>query len=266
MSEVIDQRVVEMEFDNGRFEKNVGQTMDTLEKFKKTLNFEGATKGFENIDMAAKKMDFSSMASAIESVKGRFQALEVAGITVMVNLTNAAINAGKRIVSALTVAPVMDGFREYEMVLNAVQTTMAGTGQTMQQVENEIGRLDEYADKTVYSTRDMLQSLPKFTNAGVKLEPAVTAMIGIANATALAGGGAQQASTAFYNMGQSIGTGYLTRMDYNSLNLAGIATMEWKNQMVEAAIAAGTLTKTQDGLFKAGKKTFTLQSLLLVLN
>lgn len=263
MSEVIDQRVVEMEFDNGRFEKNVGQTMDTLEKFKKTLNFEGATKGFENIDMAAKKMDFSSMASAIESVKGRFQALEVAAITVMVNLTNAAINAGKRIVSALTVAPVMDGFREYEMVLNAVQTTMAGTGKTMQQVENELGRLDEYADKTVYSTRDMLQSLPKFTNAGVKLEPAVTAMIGIANATALAGGGAQQASIAFYNMGQSIGTGYLTRMDYNSLNLAGTATMEWKNQMVEAAIAAGTLTKTQDGLFKAGKKTFTLQSLFI---
>lgn len=263
MSEVIDQRVVEMEFDNGRFEKNIGTSMDTLEKFKKSLNFEGATKGFENIDAASKKMDLSSISSAIESVKSRFTALEVAAVTVMVNLTNAAINAGKQIFNALAVAPVMDGFQEYEMVLNAVQTTMAGTGKTMKEVERELGKLDEYADKTVYSTRDMLQSLPKFTNAGVKLEPAVKAMIGIANATALAGGGAQQASIAFYNMGQSIGTGYLTRMDYNSLNLAGTATMEWKNQMVEAAIAAGTLTKTQDGLFKSGKKTFTLQSLFI---
>ena len=263
MSDVIDQRVVEMEFDNGRFEKNIGTTMNTLEKFKKSLSFEGATKGFENIDSAGKKIDFSSMTAALESVRNRFSALEVAAITVFSNITTAAFNAGKRIVEALTIAPVMDGFREYEMVLNAVQTTMAGTGKTMAQVERELQRLDTYADKTVYSTRDMLQNLPKFTNAGVQLEPAITAMIGIANATALAGGGAQQASVAFYNLGQSIGTGYLTRMDYNSLNLAGTATLEWKNQMVNAAIAAGTLKKAEDGLYKIGKKSFTLQSLFI---
>lgn len=263
MSDVIDQRVVEMEFDNARFEQNMRTTTNSLEKFKKTLNFEGATKGFENIDLASKKVDFTSIGTALETVKSKFTALEVAAVTVLVNITNMAFDAGKRIVKALTIAPIADGFQEYEMVLNAVQTTMAGTGKTMKEVEAELGRLDDYADKTVYSTRDMLQSLPKFTNAGVMLEPATTAMIGIANAVALAGGGAAQASSAFYNLGQSIGTGYLTRMDYNSFNLAGAATVEWKNHMVDAAIAAGTLTKAEDGLFKIGKKTFTLQSLFI---
>ena len=261
MSEVIDQRVVEMEFDNGRFEKNINTSMNTLEKFKKTLNFEGATKGFENIDLAAKKMDFSSIANAIESVKGRFQALEVAAVTVMVNLTNMAFNAGKRIVEALTVAPIMDGFQEYEMVLNAVQTTMAGTGLSMKEVEKELTRLDEYADKTIYTTKEMLTSLPKFTNAGVKLEPAVTAMIGIANAVALAGGNANQASIAYYNLGQSISSGYLSRIDYKSFESAQGATVEWKKRMVEAAIAAGTLTEAADGMYKAGNKSFTMFSL-----
>ena len=263
MSEVIDQRVVEMEFDNDRFERNMATTTKSLERFKKTLTFDGATKGFENIDAASKKVDFTSICAALETVKGRFAALEVAAATVLVNITNMAFNAGKRIVESLTITPIIDGFQEYEMVLNAVQTTMAGTGKTAQEVQKELSRLDDYADNTIYSTRDMLTSLPKFTNAGVELTPAITAMIGIANATALAGGNAQQAASAFYNMGQSIGTGYLTRMDYNSLNLAGTATMEWKNQMVNAAIAAGTLTKSEDGLYKIGKKTFTLQSLFI---
>jgi hypothetical protein len=115
--------------------------------------------------------------------------------------------------SSLTVEPVGDGWREYEMTLNAVQTTMAGTGKTAEEVEKELKKLDEYADKTVYSTADMLNNLPKFTNAGVDLEKATQAMIGIANATAHAGGDASKASIAFYNLGQAIGTGYLTRMD-----------------------------------------------------
>jgi phage-related protein len=149
------------------------------------------------------------------------------------------------------------------MTLNAVQTTMAGTGKTAEEVEKQLKKLDEYADKTVYSTADMLNNLPKFTNAGVELEKATTAMIGIANATALAGGDAGKASIAFYNLGQAIGTGYLTRMDYNSINNAGIATMEWKNQMIEAAIAQGTLTKVGENSYKAGKKTYTLQQLFI---
>lgn len=263
MSTTIDQRVVEMRFDNAQFERNVSTTLSTLDKLKQKLNFSGASKGLEDVNYAAKNVDMTGLGRAVETVSANFSALQVMGVTALANITNSAVNAGKRIINALTVAPISDGFKEYEMTLNAVQTTMAGTGKTAEEVEKELAKLDEYADKTVYSTSDMLNNLPKFTNAGVELEDATKAMIGIANATALAGGDAGKASIAFYNLGQAIGTGYLTRMDYNSINSAGIATMEWKEQMVEAALAAGTLEKAEGGLYKAGNKTFTMQQLFI---
>ncbi len=263
MSKQIEERVVSMQFDNQRFEKNVSTSMSTLDKLKQKLNLTGASKGLENVQAASKKVDMSGLSNSVETVRTKFSALEVIGVTALANLTNSAVNAGKRMISALTIDPVKDGFSEYEMTLNAVQTTMAATGQTAEEVAKELKKLDEYADKTVYSTADMLNNLPKFTNAGVKLEDATKAMIGIANATALAGGDAGKASIAFYNLGQAIGTGYLTRMDYNSINNAGIATMEWKNQMVDAAVAAGTLTKVGDDLYEAGGKQFTLQQLFI---
>lgn len=263
MSTNIDQRVVEMRFDNKHFEKNVSTSMSTIDKLKQSLNMTGASKGLENVGSAVKNVNMSGLTNAVETVRLKFSALEVIAITALTNITNSAINAGKRIVSSLTVDPIKDGFQEYEMVLGAVQTTMAGTGKTMEEVEQQLKRLDDYADETVYSTNDMLSNLPKFTNAGVELEIATTAMIGIANATALAGGDARSASSAFYNLGQSIGTGYLTRMDYNSINNAGIATMEWKNQMIDAALAQGKLTKVGEDAYKAGKKTYTLQSLFI---
>jgi hypothetical protein len=263
MSKTIEEKVVEMRFDNRHFENNVKTTMSTLDKLKQKLHFSTSTKGLENVSQAASKVNMNGLSSALTTVQSKFSALEVVGITALANITNSAVNAGKRMVHALTVAPVSDGWREYEMTLNAVQTTMAGTGKSAKEVEQELKKLDEYADKTVYSTSDMLNNLPKFTNAGVKLEAATSAMIGIANATALAGGDANKASIAFYNLGQAIGTGYLTRMDYNSINNAGIATMEWKNAMVEAAIAAGTLKKVGDDQYKAGNKTLSLQQLFI---
>lgn len=263
MSKTIDERVVEMRFDNKQFESNAQTSLSTIEKLKKSLDMDGATKGLESIDSTAKKVNMSGLGSAVETVKTRFSALEIMAVTALANITNSVVNTGKQMLRSLTIEPIADGFNEYELTLNAIQTTMAGTGKTAKEVETQLKKLDEYADKTVYSSADMFNNLPKFTNAGVEIEQATTAMVGIANATALAGGDARQASIAFYNLGQAIGTGYLSRMDYNSINNAGIATMEWKNQMVEAALAAGTLTEAGDGLYKAGNKTFTLQQLFI---
>ena len=264
MSKTVDERVVSMQFDNTNFEANARESMSTLDKLKQKLNLKGASKGLDEVRAASKKVNFSEIENA--AYRSGFHVQDVWLKTASVleyQVADKIISAGKRMLSSITTAPVGDGFREYEMTLNAVQTTMAGTGKTAKEVEAELKKLDEYADKTIYSTADMLNNLPKFTNAGVDLEVATKAMIGIANATAHAGGDAAKASIAFYNLGQSMGTGYLTRMDYNSINNAGIATMEWKNQMVEAAIAQGTLTKVGEDAYRAGNKTLTLQQLFI---
>ena len=189
--------------------------------------------------------------------------MEIFAKRILENIADAAFQAGKRIVESLTIAPINDGFREYELTLNTVRTTMNATKKSAEDTEKELKRLDDYADKTIYSTADMFENISKFTNVGVPLEDASTAMIGIANATALAGGGARQASIAFYNLGQAIGVGYLSRIDYKSIQLAGMDTQEWKEAMIDAAIAAGTLKKAQNGLYVAGKKTYTMQNLFI---
>ena len=263
MGKDIDERIVEMRFNNRQFESGVQQTTKSLENLKQSLNLKESAKNLKDLEAAGNNFTLDGIGRAVDNISSKFNALGVVGFTVLQNLTNSALNFSKNIIKQLTVAPLADGYKEYEMTLNAVQTTMAATGKTAEQVEEQLKRLDKYADDTVYSSADMFNNLPKFTNAGVDLEKATTAMIGIANATALAGGDASKASIAFYNLGQSIGTGYLTRMDYNSINNAGIATMEWKKQMVEAAVAQGKLKKINEDSYQAGKKNFTLQSLFI---
>lgn len=262
MSKTIDEKVVEMRFDNKHFESNVQTTMSTLDKLKAKLNLTGASKGLENVGTAAKKVNMDGLVSGLNTVHSKFSALEVIGVGALLNIGNAAANAGKRLVSSLSgIQAAMAGFNEYSMTMNTVQTLVNSTGKSIKEVESQLKELDEYADKTVYSTADMFNNIYKFTNAGIDLDTAKTAMIGIANATAYAGQGAQQASIAYYNLAQSMSMGYLTTIDYKSLNLANIATKEFKQRMADAAVAAGTLKKVGDDLYSTGKKEYSLQAL-----
>ena len=261
MSKQIDEKVVSMKFDNKQFESGVSTTMSTLDKLKSKLNFSGASKGLEQINTAANKVDMKGMSNAIDTVQMKLSAMQVVGVTALANITNQAVEAGKKLVNSLTVAPVMDGFKEYELTMNTIQTIMNSTGATAENVKEQLKELDEYADKTVYSTADMFNNIYKFTNAGIDLDTAKVAMIGIANATADAGQGAREASMAYYNLAQSIGTGFLTTIDYKSLNLANIMTQDLKQAFADAAIEAGTLTKVGENLYSTGKKTYNLQQL-----
>ena len=250
MSTTIDQRVVEMQFDNRHFEKNVSTTMSTLDKLKQKLRFKGATDGLENVSNAASKVNMSGLGSAVQTVSAKFSALEVMGVTALANLTNSAVNAGKRIVSALTIDPVRTGHNEYELKMGSIQTIMASTGEDLESVNSYLNELNEYSDKTIYSFQDMTQNIGKFTNAGVKLEDAVLAIKGISNEAAVSGATANEASRAMYNFAQALSSGYVKLIDWKSIELANMATVEFKEQLLASAVAAGTLTKTSDGLYK----------------
>ena len=168
MSNTIDTKVVEMRFDNKHFENNVSTTMSTLDKLKAKLGFEGATKGLENISSAAKNVNMNGLGSSVETVQAKFSALQVIGVTALANITNSAVNAGKRIVSALTIDPVKTGFNEYEMKMDSIKTIVNSTGRDLEDVNKLLNELNEYSDQTIYSFKDMTQNIGKFTNAGVK--------------------------------------------------------------------------------------------------
>ena len=190
MSKTVDERVVERRFDNAQFERNVQTSMSTLDKLKQKLNLSGAAKGLNEIDSAAKKVDMSGLGSGVEAVSAKFSALQVMGVTALANITNSAVNAGKNIVSALTIDPVKTGFKEYETQINAVQTILANTeskGTTLQQVNRALDELNTYADKTIYNFTEMTKNIGTSTAAAVDLATSVSAIQGIANLAAVSG-------------------------------------------------------------------------------
>lgn len=250
MSTTVDSRVVEMSFDNKNFESNVQTSLGTLEKLKQSLNLNGSAKGLENIDAAAKKVNIGMLGDAVETVKHKFSAFEVIAITALANITNSVVNAGKQMLRSLSLDPIMDGFSEYELKMDSVQTIMAGTGAPLEKVMDKLNELNTYADKTIYSFADMTTNIGKFTNAGVSLDNSVKAIQGVANVAAVSGANAQEASRAMYNFAQALSAGYVKLIDWKSIENANMATVEFKTQLLESAVAAGKLEKTADGMYK----------------
>lgn len=220
MSKTIDQRVVEMRFDNANFEKNVSTSMSTLDKLKKSLKFEDSAKGFENISKAAGRVDMGGLSTGVESVRLKFSALEVMAVTALQNITNSALNAGKKIAYALTIEPIKSGLQEYETQINATQTILANTqkeGANINDVNRALNELNKYADLTIYNFTEMTRNIGTFTAAGVDLNTSVNAIKGIANLAAVSGSTSQQASTAMYQLSQALASGTVKLQDWNSV-------------------------------------------------
>ena len=238
MSKTVDERVVEMRFDNKQFESNVQTSMSTIEKLKQSLNLTGASKGLENVSAAAKKCDMSGLSGAVETVHLKFSALEVMALRVLNNIADSAYNAGKRVVSALTIDPVKTGFQEYETQINAIQTILANTeskGSTLQDVNAALDELNHYADMTIYNFTEMTRNIGTFTAAGVDLDTSVSAIKGIANLAAVSGSTSQQASTAMYQLSQALASGTVKLMDWNSVVNAGMGGQVFQDALKETA-------------------------------
>lgn len=246
----VDNRAVNMQFNNAQFEQGIRTSTNSLDKLKKSLNLEDSARGLNNLNNAGKNFSLGGIASGVENISSKFSALGVVGATALMRITNAAITAGIQLVKSLTVAPIFQGYEDYKRKLVSVQTISNNTGKSVADVSVYFNKLDDYADKTIYNLDDMTGALAKFVNAGVDLDASIPAIKGISNMTALAGQDANAARIAYYNLSQSIATGFLTTTDYKSLNLANVATKEWKDNLIKAAVAAGTLKKVKDGVYE----------------
>lgn len=242
MSQEVDQRVVEMRFDNAKFEKNVQQSINSLNALNKSLKFKGAEKGFAGIQKASEKTDFCGMENALESLNDRFSTLSVMGTTALVRITNQAITTGERLVKALSLDPIISGFQEYETQISAVQTILANTsskGTTLDQVNAALDELNHYADLTIYNFTEMTRNIGTFTAAGVDLDTSVAAIKGIANLAAVSGSTSQQASTAMYQLSQALASGTVKLQDWNSVVNAGMGGQVFQDALKETARVHG---------------------------
>ena len=243
MSTGVEKKVLEMQFNGKNFDTNATHSIGVLGTLQKALNLTGGTKGLESIDAASKKINFTPLSSAVESVKMKFSALEVVAVTALANITNSAVNAGKRTISALTIDPIKSGFKEYETQINAVQTILANTsskGTTIDQVNMALDELNTYADKTIYNFTEMTRNIGTFTAAGTDLKTATKAIQGIANLAAVSGSTSEQASTAMYQLSQALASGTVKLMDWNSVVNAGMGGEVFQNALKDTARKHGT--------------------------
>lgn len=269
MSKEVDERVVEMRFNNALFESKVQQTMRSLAALNEKLMFKGAEKGFEKVSDSSEKVKFNALLNALDNLSQKFSAVEVIGVTALMRITNQAVDAGERLVKALSLDPIISGFQEYETQINAVQTILANTsskGTTLDQVNAALDELNHYADLTIYNFTEMTRNIGTFTAAGVDLNTSVSAIKGIANLAAVYGSTNQQASTAMYQLSQALASGTVKLQDWNSVVNAGMGGQVFQDALKETArvhgIAIDSMIKKEGSFRETLSKGWLTSSIL----
>lgn len=269
----IDQRIVQMQFDNKGFEGGVRTTLNSLKTLQESLKMKNATTGLAEVDKGIKSVGtggLSGLASGVDTVASKFSAMSVVAISALANITNSAVNAGKNLVKSLTIEPITTGFSEYETKINAIQTILTNTahqGTSLKQVTAALDELNLYADKTIYNFAEMTKNIGTFTAAGIDLDTAVMSIKGIANLAAGSGSTPQQASTAMYQLSQALAAGKVSLMDWNSVVNAGMGGKLFQDALIDTAKGMGKVVDAgkpfretlQDGWLTSDVLTKTLQ-------
>lgn len=238
MSREIDQRVVELQFDNANFERNAKESISTLDKLKEKLNFKRTGEGLKELEDRVAKFTMKPLEDAVEGVRVKFTLLDNFVWNFFDRISNKILDVGKNLVSAFTIDPIKTGFQEYETQINAVQTILANTqskGSTLDDVNEALDKLNKYADLTIYNFTEMTRNIGTFTAAGVGLQDATDAIQGIANLAAVSGSTSQQASTAMYQLSQALSAGSLKLQDWNSVVNAGMGGEVFQNALKQTA-------------------------------
>lgn len=252
MSRLVDERIVEMSFDNRDFEKHTKESMQTIDELKEKMDFSGVA---ESMNDSFDSVDTSVLAKGLEKVSDGFSTLEIAAISAISNITNRLINLGTNLVKSLSIDNITAGWQKYADTTVSVGTLIS-QGFDMETVTDQLEKLQFFTDETSYTFTDMVSNIGKFTAAGQDLDTSVEAMMGIANWAALSGQNATTASRAMYQLSQAMGAGVVRLQDYRSIQSANMDTVEFRQKVLDTAKDIGILTESIDGMYQtsSGKR------------
>ena len=250
----IDERIVSMQFDNKQFESGVQTTMSTLDKLKEKLSFKNAGDGLQGLTQAANKVDFGSLSINIEGITAKFTAFQSFVHGIFESLGQDVYNFGKRMVTSLTTDQLSAGWSKYGEMATSVASIIAATGQSQETTYEQLDKLNWFSDATSYSLTQMTGAYSKFAAAGVEAQDSMQAIMGLATASSRAGISASDSrfNNVLYNVAQAMGMGYMGTMDWKSLELAGIATVEFKQKLIDVGVEMGKLQKVGDKVLLDG--------------
>ena len=240
-----DDRIVRMIFDNAQFKKGAADTQKSLADLNKSVDDAGKGTGLMALD------------KGMGALTATASKMSVVMTTALATITNKAVNAGLKMAKSLAFDPIKQGFEEYESLLTKQNTIQNATGKSAKVVKAALNDLNTYSDKTIYSFGNMTGAIQKFVNAGVPLDESVESIKGIANAAAYAGASSEEASRAMYAFSQSMSLGFIGLQDWNQIENANMGTIQFKNTLLDAAVAAGTLTKKGKEFVTTSGKTIS---------
>lgn len=270
----IDEKVVQMQFDNSEFDPNIKKSQKTFEEFEKTLEFDKGSKALKNFQKDMDKVDTKGLSKQLGKLGESFSALETIAVGALLSVGNRLENFLNRSLRMTLSEGATRGWGDYAEKVTSVQTIMAATSSQFKDTATQISvvnsQLDDlrtFADETSYSFKDMTNNIGKFTSQGVDLKTSVRAMEGISTWAALSGAGTAQAEHAMYNLSQALAVGYIQRIDWKSIDNANMSTLEFKQTAIDTAVALGTLKEVGDGVYetlsgKRGKTAALFQDLL----
>ena len=270
MSRTIDQRVVEMRFDNAQFEQNVKTSMGTLDNLKKSLNMDGATKGLENVNQAVNNMSFDKMASGIEALQDRFSTLGIIGMRVIQNLTDAAMNFVNKGLNFVTEGIVQGGIRR-AMNLENAHFQLQGLLKDETKVTAVMKNVQDAVDGTAYGLDAAAKAASQFAASGLEAgDEMYRALRGIAGVAAMTNSDYESIADIFTTVagnGRLMGM-QLTQLSYRGLNAASIlgqqlgkTEVEIREMVSKGQISFQTFADAMDSAFgehaKKANETFT---------
>ena len=239
----IDQRIVEMKFDNKQFEKGIQTSLSSLSELKNGLKFDKIKNGI------------NETAESVKNLAHQFTLFGQIALKVKDTIADLVVNRGKQLVKSLSIDQVSSGWTKYGQKTASVQTIMNATGKSIDEVNGYLDKLMWFSDETSYSFTEMTSALGTMTSSGGDINKLIPMIEGMAAATSFAGKGAAEFSRVIYNLNQSYGQGYLSLMDWKSIALANVDSEQLKQTIIDTAVALGTLKKDSKGVIRTTKKT-----------
>ena len=253
----MDERIIQMRFENRQFEKNIAKSKKSLEDFKKEMDFEDTSRNMEEFARATNRLSFDGLFSNIQKLTDRFTGLGDAGDYVLRRIRAGIEGVAMQVesfVKSISLAQVGVGQNKYNALTRSVQTIVAGGSATEKEAYNVMERVMEYTNQTSHSFETLVGQISALTSTGTQLEKAERLMEGFANASTKAGADASKAAVAMQVYAKAMGS-FLTKNEFDTLNLtARVVTKEWREEMIAAGIAAGDLEKNTKGVIKTAKK------------
>ena len=248
MSSTVDTRVVQIQFDNTEFERNVQQTINSLEKLNGLLDGKSPG-GLDTLSSTVNGMDFSNISSGVESIKDRFSTLGIVGMTVIQRLTNAGINMAAQIGGSIKKVgdQIAQGGFVRAQNLEQAKFLLEGLGADVTAVMKDV---DDALTGTAYGLDEGAKTAAIFFTSGVKQgHEMFTALRAVAGAAAMTGSSYQGIADVFQD---AAAKGSIMTMEINRLQQQGVKADKYLLDFINTVVEGGaTVTDVSDDVKKS---------------